>query len=67
MEFFDKFVDQAWYQMAGEITLFMSASAALLPPRWRVKANGKSRSWYKYLYMVVEFTAVNIFHAKSEG
>lgn len=65
MEFLNSFADQRWFQIAAEITLFMSALASVLPAKWKIKSDGTPRSWYKYIYAVVEFLAYNFFNAKS--
>lgn len=60
------FQNQTWYQIAGEIVVMASAISASMPARWKDKANGGQRTWYKWLYKAVDFLAVNVFHAKTD-
>lgn len=67
MDTLNSFMNQEWWMIACEIVATMSVTAAALPPRWKMKADGTQRTWYTWLYNTVEFLASNVFHAKSKS
>lgn len=64
--FMDSFTAQPWYLIVSEIVTMMSFMSAGMPARWKNKKDGTQRTWYKWLYMVVEFLASNVFNAKTK-